>query len=170
MELMRARGVYMANCPQSNMNLSSGIAPVRKFLDKGIPVGLGSDVAGGCHPSIFRAMTDAIQASKMHWRLVDEQDAPLTLAEAFYLATVGGGSFFGKVGSFAEGYELDAVVIDDASIATVEPLAIEDRLARVAYLSEDRNIKQKVVRGQAILPQQPEKGGDRGSRSLCYPP
>ncbi|MCL1963937.1 MAG: amidohydrolase family protein, partial [Firmicutes bacterium] len=140
MKLMRERGVFVAHCPQSNANIASGIAPVRRFLNMGLKVGLGSDVAGGCHTSIFRAMTDAVQASKLRWRLIDEEDAPLTLREAFYLATLGGGEFFGKVGSFAPGYEMDAVVIDDRAIAP-EGMAIEERLARVAYLSDDRHIR-----------------------------
>lgn len=149
--LMRRQGVFIAHCPQSNTNISSGIAPVRRYLEEGIPMGLGSDVAGGCHTSIFRAMTDAIQASKLRWRLSDDALAPLTLAEAFYLATAGGGAFFGKVGSFAAGYELDALVIDDGNLAAPFPLTIEERLARVAYLSDDRNILRKYVRGQEIL-------------------
>ena len=53
--------------------------------------------------SMFRCMADAIGASKLYWRLVDQDSRPLTMEEAFYLATKGGGAFFGQVGSFEEG-------------------------------------------------------------------
>ncbi|HIT56363.1 MAG TPA: amidohydrolase family protein, partial [Candidatus Galloscillospira stercoripullorum] len=111
--LMKERGVYVAHCPQSNTNLASGVAPVRRYLEQGLRLGLGSDVAGGNQMSIFRAMADAIQASKLRWRLQDESLAPLTVPEVFWMGTMGGGSFFGKVGSFEAGYELDAVVLND---------------------------------------------------------
>lgn len=149
-ELMRKNGVYVAHCPQSNMNLASGIAPVRRYLEMGLRVGLGSDVAGGCHTSIFRAMSDAIQASKLYWRLMDQKDKPLTVAEVFYLGTLGGGSFFGKVGSFDEGFEFDAVVIDGADMAGASHSSIEDRLAGIIYLSDDRHIRAKYVRGEPV--------------------
>ena len=55
-ELMRRNGVFVAHCPASNMNLTSGIAPIRRYLDRGLRVGLGSDVAGGHSDSIFRAV------------------------------------------------------------------------------------------------------------------
>ncbi|MCL2856465.1 MAG: amidohydrolase family protein [Oscillospiraceae bacterium] len=148
--LLRENGVYIAHCPQSNTNLASGIAPIRRFLEGGQRVGLGTDVAGGCHTSIFRAMTDAIQCSKLRWRLVEQNDAPLTVPEAFYLGTIGGGSFFGKVGSFEDGYEFDAVVIDDSPLAATNPLPLEDRLARIIYLSNDSQIRAKYVRGKKV--------------------
>ena len=133
---MKDNGVFIAHCPQSNMNVSSGIAPVRTFLREGQRAGLGSDVAGGAHLSIFRAMTDAIQCSKLRWRLVD-QDAPaLTLAEALYLATKGGGAFFGKVGSFEPGYAFDAIVMDDSGLTTTRTCTLAERLERVIYLSD----------------------------------
>ncbi len=47
--LMKERGVYIAHCSQSNSNLSSGIAPVRRYLEEGLHIGLGSDIAGGTH-------------------------------------------------------------------------------------------------------------------------
>jgi guanine deaminase len=148
--LLRSRGVYVAHCPQSNTNLSSGMAPIRRFLDAGISVGLGSDVAGGVHTSIFRAMADAIQVSKLRRFAGGHHEAPLTLEEAFYLGTGGGGAFFGKVGSFAPGYEFDALVIDDANTAPPFALTLRDRLERTVYLSDDRNIIAKYVRGVAI--------------------
>lgn len=150
LELMKERGVWIAHCPFSNENLSSGIAPVRKFLDMGLKVGLGSDVSGGSSDSIFRVMADAVQASKMYWRLVDETKKPLTLEEVFYMATKGGGSFFGKVGSFEDGYEMDAIVLDDESLKTPMDLTIRQRLERLCYLSDDRQIYAKYVAGEEI--------------------
>ena len=151
MDLIRENGVYVAHCPQSNINLCSGIAPVRRMLDKGLRVGLSTDVAGGFSISMFRAISDAIQASKMYSVFVDSEHAPLTLPEAFYMATKGGGSFFGNVGSFETGYELDAVVIDDSSFNGLSPLTLEQRLERVVHLSDDRHIKAKFVRGETVL-------------------
>jgi len=149
--LMRKRNVFIAHCPQSNINLTSGIAPMRRFLDLDMHAGLGSDVAGGCHSSIFRVMSDAIQVSKLRYRLVGQQDnQPLTVKEVFYLGTLGGGAFFGKVGSFEAGYEFDAVIIDDLNLGAPFPLTIEERLSRVMYLSDDRHIAEKYVRGLRV--------------------
>lgn len=147
MELIHDSGVYVAHCPQSNTNLSSGIAPVRRMLEKGLRVGLGTDVAGGFSMSIFRAISDAIQVSKLYSVLVDETKAALTLPEAFFLGTKGGGSFWGKAGSFEPGFEMDAVVIDDSGINNLSPLTLEQRLERIVYLSTDQNIRAKYVRG-----------------------
>ena len=84
---MKKQGVYIAHCPQSNTNLASGISPVRRYLDEGLHIGLGSDIAGGTSVSILRAMADAIQVSKLYWRLVDSSMKPLTVEEAFYMGT-----------------------------------------------------------------------------------
>jgi guanine deaminase len=149
--LMKRNGVYAAHCPQSNMNLASGIAPVRKFLRRGVKTGLGSDVAGGCHASILRAMSDARQASKLYWRLVAQNCPPLSLEEAFYLGTAGGGAFFGKTGAFEEGFDFDAVVIDESYTPQPSTLGIKERLARAVYLSSDRDVIAKFVRGAAVL-------------------
>lgn len=151
-DLMLENGVFVAHCPASNMNLSSGIAPIRKYLDKGLNIGLGTDVAAGHSVSIFRAITDAIQVSKMYFRMVDEAYKPLVFSEAFYLATKGGGAFFGKVGSFEEGYEFDAVVIDDSVAVHPQSLNILERTERAVYLGlDEKNIVSKFVLGRKII-------------------
>ena len=150
-ERIRQNGVWVAHCPNSNMNLSSGIAPIRKYLNLHLRVGLGSDVAGGKTESIFRAVTDAIQVSKLYWRYLDSSARPLSFSEAFYLATMGGGSFFGKVGCFDRGYEFDAVILDDSSDIHPQEMGVEERVERAFYLGLDtRGIIGKYAAGRKI--------------------
>lgn len=152
-ELMKQNGVFVAHCPASNMNLSSGIAPMRKYMEKGLNIGLGSDVAGGHSESLFRAISDIIQVSKLYWRLVDSSAVPITFPEAFYMATKGGGAFFGQVGSFEAGYAFDAVVLDDDSLPHPQKLTVSERLERAVYLSLDiQGICAKYVAGELIIP------------------
>ena len=149
--LMKERGVFIAHCPQSNINLASGVAPVRTYLEQEMNIGLGTDVAGGSGESIFRAMVDAISASKLRWRLLDESLKPVTVEEAFYMGTLGGGAFFGKVGSFLKGYEFDALILDDSSLPHPQALSLKERLERFIYLSDDRHIKGKFTEGSRIF-------------------
>ncbi len=151
--LMRRNGVYIAHCPASNMNLSSGIAPIRRYMDLDIHIGLGSDVAGGHSVSIFRAITDTIQVSKMYWRYVDSNAKAVTFPEAFCLATKGGGEFFGKVGSFEDGYEFDAVVLDDSVLTHPQRLSLTERLERAVYLQLDmrQGVCAKYVGGERLF-------------------
>lgn len=150
-ERMARNGVFVAHCPNSNTNISSGIAPVRKLLDAGIRVGLGSDVAGGHSLSLFDEMVSAVQVSNLRWRCVDENDRQLSMTEAFYMATRGGGEFFGKVGSFDRGYEFDALVIDDSGLAGTRKTDAEHRFLRSLYLSHECTIAAKYVQGNKIL-------------------
>ena len=151
-KLMHDNGVYIAHCPASNMNLTSGIAPMRKYLEKGLNIGLGSDIAAGHSDSIFRAITDTIQVSKMYFRMVDEKFKPLVFSEAFYLATKGGGSFFGKVGSFEEDYEFDAIVMDDSILVHPQELNLAERMERAVYLGlDEKQIIAKYISGKKII-------------------
>lgn len=146
MELMKQNGVYVVHCPTSNSNLSSGMAPIRKFLNAGIHVALGTDISAGHHMSMLRVMQYAIQVSKLNYAQTRGEMPFLSLSEVFYLATKGGGSFFGKVGSFEPGYEFDALLIDD-SYLNYDHYTLPQRLERYLYLGDDRDIKRRFCRG-----------------------
>lgn len=149
MELIKERGVTIAHCPQSNGNVAAGIPPIRQMLDLGVKVGLGSDIAGGYSVSIFRAMSEAVYLSKLQWLRSEKKDSFLSVPESFYLGTKGGGQFFGKVGSFESGYEMDALVIDDRSLCVpADRLSTEERVERVIHLADDRNIISRFVAGE----------------------
>ena len=148
LELMKKNHVMVAHCPTSNFNLSSGLAPVRTFLDEGLPIGLGSDISGGHDLNMFRMLVYAIQVSKMHYQH-DKSKAFLTLPEIFWIATKSAGSFFGKVGSFEPGYEFDALVIDD-EVLHPDEYSLLHRLERFIYVGDDRQILHRFCRGQII--------------------
>ena len=148
LELMKRNNVMVAHCPTSNLNIASGLAPIRTFIEEGVPVGLGSDISGGHDLSIFRMMVYAIQVSKMHYQQNHDR-AFLTLPEVFWLATKSAGSFFGRVGSFEPGYEFDAVVIDDHDL-NHDNYSLLHRLERFIYLGDDRHITHRFCRGQEI--------------------
>ena len=149
LELMKRRGVMVAHCPTSNFNVASGMAPVRRFLNEGLPVGLGSDISGGHDLNIFRMIVYAIQVSKIHYQ--QNHDWPfLTLSEAFWMATKSAGRFFGRVGSFEPGYEFDALVIDDRDL-NHDNYTLLERLERYIYRGDDRQIMHRFCRGKEIL-------------------
>ena len=150
-EKMATLGVFAAHCPNANYNLASGIMPVRKFLNAGVKVGLGTDVGAGHKVSIASVMSSAIQASKIAWLNSGRTLAPLSTAEAFYLGTKGGGAYFGKVGSFEPGYEFDALVIDDHRLGSKEGRTLEERLQRFLYIGDDRDIVARLVSGDEIM-------------------
>jgi guanine deaminase len=151
LELIRRNGVIIAHSPESNMNLASGVAPVSRYLSLGLRVGLATDMAGGSSENMLRAMMHAIQASKLRWRLEEQGVKPLSLEQAFWLATAGGGAFFGKAGRFEPGWEFDAVVLDDSSLFTPRPLSSRDRLERAVYLADERHITAKFVGGVRLF-------------------
>ena len=148
LELMKRNRVMVAHCPTSNLNLASGLAPIRTFIDEGLRVGLGSDISGGHDLSIFRMMVFAIQVSKMHYQQ-NHCNSFLTLSEVFWLATKSAGSFFGRVGSFEPGYEFDALVIDDHDLNHSD-YSLLHRLERYIYLGDDRQIVHRFCRGEEI--------------------
>ena len=148
LELMRRNGVMVAHCPTSNFNIASGMAPIRTFLEKGLHVGLGSDISGGHDLNMFRMLVYAIQVSKMQYQQ-NHDKAFLTLPEIFWIATKSAGSFFGKVGSFEPGYEFDALVIDD-EVLHPDEYSLLHRLERFIYLGDDRQILHRFCRGKEV--------------------
>lgn len=116
-KLIALRKSKIAHCPCSNSSLTSGAARVRWMWDKGIDVGLGTDVSGGYSPSILEASRQALLVSRQV--ALDQQGeehdrSKLTVEEALYLATRGGAQCLGledKIGGFDIGMDWDAQLI-----------------------------------------------------------
>ncbi len=138
---LKDNGVWVSHCPDSNVNLISGTAPVRRMIDDGVKVTLGSDIAGGAQLEMYRVVTAAIRASKIKRIETDWNDAFLTVAEAFWLGTAAAAPFFGAKGGFAAGEPLHAIVVDDASLPPpARRLSVIERFERLPYLMTKDNI------------------------------
>lgn len=155
MKLMSERNVMVAHCPECNM-FAANTAPIREYLNNGIAVGLGTDMAGVGRLEMFQVIKHAILASRVRWGAEEREgdpDAPmkgLSWSEAFYLATKGGGSFWGNAGSFEPGYLFDAVVLDDTSIADLNRRSACERIERLIQAGDDRNIVAKYIEGKSV--------------------
>lgn len=86
------RGSSIAHCPNSNVCLHSGFCDVRDLLNRGINVGLGTDISGGCNPTILDAIRLSLITSNGVSFSKPEEDnyKPINYEEAFYLGTLGG--------------------------------------------------------------------------------
>lgn len=148
-QVLKDGNILVGHCPQSNLNLLSGVMKLAEYNDLGIRVGLGSDLAGGHTLNMFSNMQAAIQEGGMHY-VNHTYHRPVTAAEAFYCATKAGGSFFGKTGSFEPGYAFDALVIDDSDALKYNDFTLKQRAERMIYCSDDRNIIHVYVDGEQL--------------------
>nr|KAG5697585.1 hypothetical protein BaRGS_019806 [Batillaria attramentaria] len=139
--ILKERDCGVVHCACSNTTLRSGVMDMRRMLDHGIKLGLGTDVAGGYSPTILSAMRQAVDVSNIcaiqHQQLRHKKEQlqqhngvrqssehgqqnghtsdyqRLTMDEAFRLATLGGSTVLGmNCGNFEPGREFDALVID----------------------------------------------------------
>jgi guanine deaminase len=148
LERIERTGTVLVHCPDSNLNLASGIMDVTGLLDRGFPVVLGSDVGGGHELPMNRVIVSALQASKIRCLMTGEGRA-LTHGEAFFMATMGGRHLWEDRGCFEEGTPFDGLLIGDDLPGTDE-LPPLDRLYRYLYTGEDSNILARYREGLLI--------------------
>lgn len=148
---IRDAGVWVAHCACSNQDLISGYAPVRKMMDEGIKVTLGSDIAGGDHLSMFEVVADTIRASKARRILDNFQTDFLTVAESYYLGTSAAAEFFGEKPGFAPGNPFSAIVLADDQLPAAKALTAQERFERCIYLRQENAIRSVWSAGRQIF-------------------
>ena len=111
-EILASTGAHVSTCPQSNMKLGSGIAPLKEMLAAGIPVGLGTDgCASNNRLDMFFEMD---MCAKLH-KVKDLDAAALPAAMVLEMATIGGARVLGlekEIGSLEPGKKADIILID----------------------------------------------------------
>ena len=140
-QAMIDHNVLCVHCPDSNINICSGFAPVRQMKERGVWVALGSDIAGGAQLPMLQVLTGCLRMSKARAIATEGKEPFLTVGEAYYLATSAGARYFGDANGFAPGNPLHAVVLDETSLPpSTRKLTLQARFERAVYLADDRSI------------------------------
>lgn len=151
-EALLRHNVAVAHCADSNVNLCSGIAPVRAMLREGVWVTLGSDIAAGAILAMNRVITMSIRASKALYIRTDGAAPFLTVDEAYYLGSTAGHRWFGADGGFAKGQPLHAIVVDDGVFTEpVRELSLRERFERGIYLMDKSAIRAVWSDGRRVV-------------------
>jgi guanine deaminase len=157
LQALQAAGAKIAHCPTSNRFLSSGTMPLGRYLDRGLAIGLGTDVAGGYTLSMFSEMREALESSKTYRLYVDPDARTVTVAEAFYLATLGGAVALGmeeRIGSLQSGKAADFLVVDyraaDPAREEERELRPEELLSLCIYRGSEHIVKKVYVQGREL--------------------
>ena len=158
---LASSGARVAHCPESNLFLASGTMPLSSYLASGVGVGLGSDVAAGPDPSIFRAMR--VGAYVQNARRVAELDSAPILGPLDWLrlGTLDGARVLGledAIGSIEVGKEADLIAIDPAFTDALEAGAAPpadlsdpaDLLSRLIFRSHPGMVRAAWVRGRRL--------------------
>ncbi|MBQ7503677.1 amidohydrolase family protein [bacterium] len=146
---MEKYGGYAVNCPDATVSVIAGIMPSGALLDRGIKIGLGSDVSAGHHIGVYTQAARAVQLSKLKSFYEPDGNRPITFPEAFWMAAKQSGELFGGVGSLEPGSVFDAIVIGGLSDAA-RKLSPEQTLERFCYIGTKENIKARYINGQAL--------------------
>ena len=149
-EILRKYGALAVHCPDATANIIAGIMPVKKLLDAGISIALGSDVGSGPDLPVYRQISRAVQLSKLLTFFEPENGGILSFSEAFFMGTRAASAVFPGTGAFEPGCRFDALVLDiqDDPGSIKSP---EEKLERFCYAGDDRNIVAGFCGGRKIL-------------------
>jgi cytosine/adenosine deaminase-related metal-dependent hydrolase len=112
---MANAGTGVAHCPTSNMRLASGVAPVSRYLDAGVPVGLGVDgSASNDSSNLLAEVRQALLLNRLAVSAGVGHGDLITARQALHLATTGGAQVLGRddIGRITPGYAADMIAID----------------------------------------------------------
>nr|WP_315257143.1 8-oxoguanine deaminase [uncultured Duganella sp.] len=144
--LFARTGTGVAHCPCSNMRLASGIAPIRKMLDRGVPVGLGVD---GSASNDAGHMLGEVRQAMLLQRVGFGPDA-MTARQALEVATLGGARVLNRddIGAIKPGMSADIVMFKLDGIGMAG--ALHDPVAALVFCTP-LNVDYSIINGKVVV-------------------
>lgn len=148
LEILTRTGTSVVHCPESNMKLASGAAPVTELRSRGICVGLGTDgPASNNNLDMFEEMRSASLMAK----LADKNPQALDARSVLRMATLDGARALGmddRIGSLVPGKLADLIVIDmDRPHLT----PCYDLVSHLVYAARGSDVREVIVNGECVV-------------------
>ncbi|MBF0243386.1 MAG: amidohydrolase [Desulfamplus sp.] len=147
-ELYKSFDVKVAHCPESNMKLASGVAPIPKIIDSGICVGLGTD--GAASNNDLDMLLEMDTAAKLHKVFTMNPEA-LDSKTAVKMATINGAKVLGLdkiIGSLEVGKQADIIVID---VSAPHLVPMYNPYSHVVYSATGRDVVLNIIDGKIVM-------------------
>ncbi|RJX28057.1 MAG: amidohydrolase [Desulfurivibrio sp.] len=147
-DLLSRRQVKVAHCPESNMKLASGVAPVPELLAAGVTVGLGTDgSASNNNVDLFAEMDMAAKLHKVH-RL---DPTVMTARQTLQMATMGGARVLGaerEIGSLEPGKKADLIVLD---LDQPHLTPMYNIASHLVYAAKGSDVVHSLINGRIVM-------------------
>jgi guanine deaminase len=147
---------HVAHCPASNLFIASGAMPLSRYLEAGLSVGLGSDVAGGPELSLFSVMRAGAYTQSGRRSMLGDTQPPLSPTDWLRMGSLDGARALGlegEIGSLEAGKDADFIAVDTAMTAPVdggEPEGAEEIASLLVYRSRAGMVRGAWVRGRRL--------------------
>ena len=146
--LLAKRKVKVAHCPESNMKLASGIAPVQAMLYQGLTVGIGTDgSASNNDVDMFSEMSTAAKLQKVR----DLDPTALKAEAALQAATMGGAALLraeAEIGSIKVGKKADLIMLD---MNQPHLTPCYHPISHLVYAAKGGDVLHSVINGQIVM-------------------
>jgi len=142
------RGVGVAHCPQSNMKLAAGAAPVPQMLKAGVAVGLGTD--GAASNNDLNLWEEMDTAAKLH-KLTSKDPTVINAREALEMGTIRGARAIHQdkeIGSLEAGKRADLIVVDmDSS----HQMPVYNVYSQLVYATKASDVETVIINGRIVM-------------------
>ena len=146
--LLAAVRAHVVHCPGSNMKMAAGRCPVRKLLEAGVNVALGTD---GAASNNHLNMLDEMRCAALLAKVGDGDATSLPATAVLEMATLGGARALGRqqeLGSLSVGKLADMVAVD---LSWPETQPLHDPISHLVYAAQAAQVTHSWVGGQAVM-------------------
>jgi 5-methylthioadenosine/S-adenosylhomocysteine deaminase len=145
---LASRRVGVAHCPQSNMKLAAGAAPVPQMLRAGVAVGLGTD--GAASNNDLNMWEEIDTAAKLH-KLVSKDPTVINAREALEMATIRGARAIHldkQIGSLEAGKLADLIIVD---VTSSHQTPLYNVYSQLAYATKASDVETVIINGRVVM-------------------
>jgi 5-methylthioadenosine/S-adenosylhomocysteine deaminase len=147
-KIYKDRGVGSAHCPQSNMKLASGVAPISAMLARDVAVGLGTD--GAASNNDLNMWEEMDTAAKLH-KLISNDPKTLPAEQAFEMATIRGARALhldNITGSLEVGKRADLSIVDFDGLHQTPFFNVYSHLV---YATKASDVRTVIINGRIVM-------------------